>query len=222
MKITSIIAGAAVLFAIGSPILASAKDMPSIVVGPYVGTTGIGGSLGVQLPNDFTFRLQSGSGAIGFNGNASGIPYQGAYHAVDASALLDYNFRNSPFKLTTGLVLDDNHVDFNSNQGSYKINGMTYSSAQVGSVNGNATWRRLSPYFGTGLDTTPRSHSGFGFVMDAGAFYQGSPNVTLVTSKTPTDPFFKANLESARQDFASRVNRLHVYPVVSVGTSYRF
>lgn len=224
MNILKIAVGALALLATSNPLLAhAAGEQANLVGGGYVGTTGVGESLGFQIHDKVTVRAQSGALAFGFNGTASGVPYRASYHAVDAGALIDYHPHGGIGKITIGAMLDDNHVGFDANpQTSYVINGTTYSSTQTGAIHGQATWRRIAPYLGTGIDSTPRNHPGFGFVVDAGAFYQGAPNVTLTTDKTPNDPNFASNLESSRQDFAKRVGRFHIYPVVSIGTMFRF
>ena len=222
MQILKIIAGAIGFLAIGSPAFA-AGEQANLIGGTYAGTTGIGESLGFQIHNGVTVRAQSGALGLGYNGTASGIPYRGAYHAVDAAALIDIRPYGGFGKITVGAVLDNNHINFDANpSANYVINGTSYSAAQTGAINGQATWHRIAPYIGTGFDTTPRTHPGFGFVLDAGAFYQGRPNVTLSTEHKPADPAFTANLEKARQDFAQRVDRARIYPVISVGTMFRF
>lgn len=62
----------------------------------------------------------------------------------------------------------------------------------------------------------------FGLSADIGVLYQGSPSLSLSATGALNDPTLAADLEAERQSAESDLSEYKWYPVLSLGTYYRF
>jgi hypothetical protein len=104
--------------------------------------------------------------------------------------------------------------------GTFTLDGITYTAAQVGSLNGDLKFPDVGPYAGIGWGTP--AGGGLNFLFDLGAVI-GTPTVSLRATGAAANPALAADLQ-AQQDRTQRdVDKYaKVYPVVSFGLAYRF
>ena len=209
---------------------ASAQTALSITVGSL--------GAGVELTESFSPYLD---GRLGLHGGnlaerrrlVADIDYDATAKARTGTALLDWHPAASGFRLTGGLVYNGSRVDAESRipaSGVYRIGNLNLPAAQVGRLQGRADFKTLAPYLGLGWGGPLAGSGRLGFTFDLGAFYQGSPNVTLtpvLPAGSPLDnPVGRALLALAVAQEERRaeadLSSYKYYPVVSVGLSYRF
>jgi hypothetical protein len=140
------------------------------------------------------------------------------------SALLDYHPFSGSFRLSAGAFYNGNELNATGKTTStYEIGNNTYTGTQIGTLTGSTGFNKFAPYLGLGWDTSFGKGSGWGFVFDAGALFQGSPNVKLSASgPISNDQDFQRNLAIEQSKLNDDLDNFKVYPYVALGVTYRF
>ena len=128
----------------------------------------------------------------------------------------------SPFRLTAGIFSNKNEVNLVSqSSATYDIGGMTYTGAEVGTLNAAVSFEKTAPYLGVGADFRIADTLGLNF--DLGVLWQGTPVVGMTASGPITlDPNFQAELAAETVELQNALNNYKAYPVVSIGLSFNF
>lgn len=157
-----------------------------------------------------------------FDVTKSDVKYNFDLKLKSLSLLLDFHpFPKVGFRLTGGVMFNGNKVDLAGEpQGTYEIGNQTYSGAQIGTLLGKMTFRSAAPYVGIGWGNATRSR--LGFALDLGIAIQGAPDVTLsATGPIASDPSFQTELKREEQNIRDDVEIFKLYPVVSIGLSFK-
>lgn len=142
-----------------------------------------------------------------------------------------YPWQNG-FHLSGGIVLNGTKLSATGNSNSnrsFDIGDGTYTAAQIGSVNAEADFRKIAPYFGVGYETGgDRMKEGLSFTADLGVMFTGSPRVDITPNCNQgfealcNNASFKANVEKERASLRNDIDGFKAYPVLSIGLQYRF
>jgi hypothetical protein len=223
------IGAGAVLF-----LLTALPGRAQVAIAAKAGSLGLGLELTVKAAPQVNARL----GVNGFNytddhREVSGIEYDATARLRTATALLDWHPGGHGFRLTGGLVYNDTRIEGTSlppASGLYDIGGVPVPVALVGTLNGKIDFNPTVPYLGIGWGNAVAEGKKVGFYVDAGVMFQGRGRVTLtpnIPAGSPLDnPTARAALDILLQreesDIEKDVADYTVYPVVSLGLSYRF
>ena len=227
----SVAAAAVLLGCLIAPSVSSAAS-PDFAVALRAGTPGVGLDLDLGLSPSFGVRV----GFAGFNINhtvdTSDVNYDGRLKLSTVTGLLDWYVFQGGFHLTAGVAGNGTKLDVvgQPSQGSYTINGTTYSSSQLGSLNGELKFgNSVAPYVGFGWGNPAGEGSRVHFLFDVGAIYGGRPTVSLNAQCGPAAPSGSAlcnqvqsNVATEEQKLVSKADILRWYPVVSLGIAVRF
>ncbi len=206
------------------------------------------GLLGAQsafADDDLWFGAKAGTLGFGLEATWRPVPYldvRGGFNSYtyDSSAVeagIDYdtslnldtfyataNLRPpmSPFRITAGLFSNSNEMSMVSQvSGTYDIGGMTYTAAEVGTINNVIGFDSTAPYLGFGADF--RLANTIGLNIDVGVLWQGEPIVGMsVTGPIGQDPIFQAELDAETAALQSALDNFKAYPVASIGVSVNF
>jgi hypothetical protein len=192
-------------------------------LGVRFGTLGIGAEVAKLVNPHIGLRVGANFLNYSTTRTESDISFDAKLKMKGVSALVDlFPGARGSFHLTGGIMT--NPVDItatgvpNSN-GSYTINGTTYTSAQVGTLSAEGKWPKTSPYAGLGFGT-PAGKGGLKFVFDLGAVIS-KPTITLAA--TGNAPGLQANVAAQQAKTQADVEKYaKVYPVVSFGLVVRF
>jgi hypothetical protein len=222
-------AAAAVLF-----LLAASPGRAQVAIAGKAGSLGLGLELTVGVSPQVNARL----GANGFNytdnhREVSGIEYDATARLRTATALLDWHPGGYGFRLTGGLVYNDTRIEGTSlppASGLYDIGGVPVPVALVGTLNGKIDFDPTVPYVGLGWGNAVAPGRKVGFYVDAGVMFQGRGRVTLTPNIPAGSPLNNPTARAAldillrreESDIEKDVADYTVYPVVSLGLSYRF
>ena len=193
------------------PLAASATE-----VGVRASSLGLGLEVSQSIAPFVDVRAMTGAATFNADGNAQGLNYIGKAKLSNVAAVADVHVPLTSIRFTGGLLFNRNRVDITGQPSgaTYTINGSTYPSALVGTINGAVKFNPVSPYLGFGYDGTAKHNLGVSF--DAGAVFQGSPNLTLASSNPAPSAQFTTDLLAAQQKAQSNLNYFKVYPVVTV------
>ena len=219
------------LACLAAPAVSSA-DTADFAVALRGGTPGIGLDLDLGLAPSLGVRV----GFAGFNINhslsTSDVDYDGRLKLRTVTGLLDWYVFEGGFHLTAGVAGNGTKLDVvgQPSQGSYTINGTTYSSSQLGSLSGQLKFgNSVSPYVGLGWGNPASENGRVHFLFDVGAIYGGTPTVSLSAHCGPAAPpgsalcnEIQSNVATEEQRLVSKADILRWYPVVSLGIAVRF
>lgn len=156
----------------------------------------------------------------------SDIRYDATLKLRGFSALLDfYPGARGSFHLTGGLFTNPvkvTAVGKPSAAGEFTINGNTYTTSQVGRLDGEANYSDVGPYFGLGFGTPAHTRQGLAFLFDLGVVI-GKAKVTLNAAGAASGSQLESDLRAEARQTQNDINDYaKVYPVVSFGLAYRF
>ena len=193
------------------PLAASATE-----VGVRASSLGLGLEVSQGIAPFVDARVMTGVATFNADGNAQGLNYTGKVKLSNVAAVADVHVPLTSIRFTGGLLFNSDRVDITGQPAgaTYTINGGTYPSALVGTINGTLTFNPVAPYLGFGYDGTAKHHLGVSF--DAGAVFQGRPNLTLTSSNPVPSAQFATDLLAAQRKAQSNLNYFKVYPVVTV------
>jgi hypothetical protein len=192
-----------------------------------VGTTGLGADLTVPLVSNW-LNLRGGYNLIELRPSTTqgDISYKGDVHLESAPILLDLHPFHGSFRVTGGVYFNRNEIDLSSAVGPGTVIGDTVIGVPA-LLNANVSWSEdFAPYLGIGWgnaadDNTLDLPIAVGFSLDIGAFYQGSPDVT-VTDASGLGYVTAADLALEAQQIEDDLSDLKFFPVVTVGIHVRF
>jgi len=204
-----------------------------------VGIAGTAGTLGLgaELTIGGSSQLEGRLGIHGYEYSerreASDIEYDGEASLRTVTGFLDWHPGGRGFRLTGGLVYNATEVTGSSlppASGVYDIGGVPVPVALVGTLDGKVEFDPIVPYAGLGWGRAPGSGSGFGVTLDLGVIFQGEGEVTLTPIIPAGSPLnnpvareaLQILIEREERDLQENIVDYDMYPVVSLGISYRF
>ncbi len=220
-----------------APIIAqAAKPKPAVnaSVAVRVSTLGIGVEAGILAAPNVALRLGYSGYSYSHTQTSKDVMYDGKLKLSSVSALADvYPSKSGTFHFTAGLVFNSNKITANGKPNTtngaqtYTLNGMTFSAADVGTLDGQASFSHTAPYLGIGFGK-PAGSSPVQFLFDIGVVFQGKPHLSLarnggiaITNPTLSNQI-NAAINAQRDQTQSDLNKFQYYPVVSVGLAYHF
>jgi hypothetical protein len=226
--------GASGVILILAAFLSVAPVRAQVAIGGKVGSLGLGLELTAGLSPQWNVRL----GANGFNytddrRKAGHLEYDATAKLRTATALLDWHPGGYGFRLSGGVVYNDNRIDGQSlvpASGLYDIGGVPVPVSLVGTLDGRIDFDKTAGYAGLGWGNAVVPGRKLGFTFDAGVIFQGKAKVTLtpnIPASSPlNDPTARAALDillrREEDNIQKDVADYTLYPVVSIGLTYRF
>ena len=205
------------------PVYAQEEDW--LAVAPKAGTLGLGGDLIVRLSPEFNTRLGINALGTDLDLSFSGIDYKVGLDFLSASAILDWHLFDNGFRVSAGVLYNQNEADFDAKwRNSYNIGNATYQSDDVGNLTGDFSYdQKFAPYVGIGWGNAFDSDKRYGLMCDFGVVYTGNPDIALrSTGPLASDATFQADLAREADKIEHDLNALKFYPVIAVSLFYRF
>jgi hypothetical protein len=216
--------GAGVLLSITAAAAETDSDTSGeTAFGIRASTQGAGIEVSRKLGKSTALRVGLNYTNIDFTSNQAGIEYQADFEFKSANLFLDYYPRNGPFRLTGGLVIDQNKASVTALPGlSYTIGDITFTEAEVGTLEGSVSFSDVTPYVGIGIGNPFRGGK-WTFTLEAGAYLINPQAVLTSTGGTlSNDPALLAEIEREVTDLNNDMDSLPVWPVIGFTLSRRF
>lgn len=204
---------------------------PEMAMALRAGSAGIGLDYDIALGRHFSARVGYSGFAFHHSVSTSDVDYVGTLRPSMLSVLADWYAFHGGFHLTVGMVGDGTHLDVTArpaSNGSYTINGNFYPAGELSTLTGRLKFgNTVSPYVGLGWGDPVGAHHHLHFLVDLGAIYGGTPNVSLTGSCSPVVPsVICAQLQSDVRTEALKLQQdvgiVQWYPVIDLGLAYRF
>ena len=212
------------LLAVASSVSAEGNG---VKMGVIVGTTGFGIEVANPLSENWNFRFHGTGGDLDKSFIHSDIQYDADLKLTNIGALVDWYAGGSVFRVTGGVFYTKNKFNVTASlvSSGNAIGNNSYTSIETGSLTGFIeTENLLSPYFGIGLGKKADSDDGLDVSIDFGMMYTytGSPKVSLTADGLlASDPTFMSDLAEEERIISSS-EYFKVYPVMSIGITYKF
>lgn len=192
----------------------------------YVGVRASTLGLGLEYAHKFTPHISGRAVVNTYNYDddfeSDNIQYNGELELGSFGGQVDFRFtEDSPFFVTAGLYKNNNEIKATADPAQQTdIGGIPFTPEQIGVLTAKADFKDTAPYLGLGW----RWAAGHvGFSLETGAYFQGSPKVSLTSNGTmASDPTYQQALEIERRDLEDELKDFKTYPVVSFGVGYKF
>lgn len=177
-------------------------------VGLNIGTTGFGLEYARNFHKHFNGKLRFSTFSYSYDdisvkeGDRE-LEGEAELNSTNMDLVFEYlPFNNSSFHLDFGLAyfFDLNSSGVGRYKGSVSYGEIVLTGDDVGEVTYDIEWNSFAPYMGLGFGrSVPKNRFGFGF--DLGAYYVGSPDVTIVgtnllTGNSEEEPVLEDNLKN--------------------------
>jgi hypothetical protein len=212
---------AAVLAVASAPAFAVDIDL-------HVSTLGAGLGLGFQASDSVVVRAGFNQFNKTFTTTSGSLNLDGKLKLSSFEALLDWHLFDGATHLTAGVLSNGNKLNVTATPGAggVTLNGQTFTTAEIGTVNGEVTFNKVAPYVGFGWNTQPKS-KGFAFKSDFGVMLQGSPKATITyTGNGAGNPAVVTQINSQaaveQANLNEKLKNYKAYPVISFAIGYAF
>lgn len=194
-----------------------------------IGTTGLGLHASLPLQANLNARIGVNYLNHSYSTSTNSVNYDFKLKLRTLDALLDWFPMGGAFRVSGGIVYDGNKIDAvgkSNNNGTYTVNGNTYTAANAGTINGRIDFRKAAPYLGIGWGNALAHDKGWGFSSDIGVLFQGAPTTSLANSgcTLPSSQCAQLKTDVAAENarLNDKVNSFKAYPVLRAGVSYKF
>jgi len=163
----------------------------------------------LRLKTNFTFDEES----IDYDADAN-------YKAGSLSLLFDYYLWNHLF-LTAGAGWNMFHTEIDGKAASsLQYGDIQISKEKIGGFNFQIDPSlQLSPYLGIGFGRTLGLKKKLGFAFEMGGFYQGSPDISIISTGLLSPTSNPEQGHEARLE--KQINQYSIYPVLKFSLSYK-
>lgn len=130
------------------------------------------------------------------------------------------------FRLSAGWFSTDNLFDATGTpgeNGTYNIGGFTFTAAEVGDLRATAGLGSSAVFTGAGW-LWGRADRGLAFSLDLGVLFQDAPNLELTSTggTLSNTPELQLAINQEEIDLENDLKSYDLYPVATLGVSYRF
>lgn len=196
---------------------------------PKAGTLGLGVDLVGEIIPQLNGRVGIGDLGINVEVSSDRIDYDGDVNLGGIPLLLDWYPAKSGFRLTGGLVINNNEVDLDAQSSdrdrTITIGDREFTVNDVGDIEGDVEFNDIAPYIGIGFGNHVKPGRQWAFTVDLGIMFQGAGDVSLKAnnaSQAALDLGLNAQLEREEDDIQDEVDNFKVYPILQIGVSYQF
>ena len=215
-------------------LLVAASARAQVAITGKAGTLGLGAEVTLGLFPQIDGRVGVNAFTYSDRRAASRIEYDADARLRTATALLDWHPGGHAFRLTGGLVWNDNRVDgrsIPSPAGTYDIAGVQVPVSVVQRLDARADFDPVVPYAGIGWGNPVTSTRRAGVAIDLGVIFQGKARVHLTPVIPPGSPILTTPgarealnllIQQEERDVEKEAAGYEYYPVVSLGVWYRF
>ena len=208
----------------GLLLLISSYSVADTSLGIGLSTLGASAKLAQSLSENINLRLEYHGASYDTDGATDGVNYDLDLDLSSVSLLFDWHTLNNGFRVTLGGLYNDNRFSASSNLNSanLEVGDMTFTSAQVGQLQGDISFNSFSPYLGIGWGRAV--HQGYSFNFDLGVVFQGKPDVDLrsIGGSLSNNALLLNEIETEERELQDDLGIFDVYPVISFGVTYTF
>ncbi len=207
---------------------------PGFAVGIRASTLGLGVEATAGLVGDW---LSVRGGLNGFrygrqfdSDDVDSIPendlvWEGDLQLQSGSLLADLHPAGGGFRISGGLVANGNRFGATTRceQAACEVGGHTFTAEQIGNLSVDVDWESTAPYLGIGFGNAVARNKSVALSFDLGVVFQGAADVEIATDSAScnNDVRCRAAIEEEEQELEGDTREFNVYPVLSIGVTFR-
>lgn len=212
-------------------ISSTAAQADGFALGAKVSTLGIGPEITVGLMDGVNIRVGANFFSMDKTLTKGGNEFDFNLKMENYTAFADFHVFGGGFRITGGAMYNkgNNLTGIANSTNNYNINGVSYTSTQVGDLRGELLMGSdISPYLGIGFGNNISGGSGLSFNLDLGVFFTGVPKAALTTTggtlqnNAPAYAILQENLARETDNIMNDIKDYKYYPMVSISIAYRF
>ena len=196
---------------------------------PKAGTLGFGADVVGEIIPHLNGRVGLSSLSIDAEVSSDRIDYDGDLTLGGIPLLLDWYPAKSGFRLTGGLVINNNEIELDSKSRdrdrTITIGDREFTVKDVGDIEGDVEFNDIAPYIGIGFGNHVKPGRQWAFTVDLGIMFQGAGDVSLKAtnaSQAALDIGLNEQLKREEDDIQDEVDQFKLYPILQIGVSYQF
>mgnify|MGYP000905532437 CR=1 FL=1 len=195
-------------------------------LGGTASTLGFGAEAGYAFNDRLGVRVGGYAFSLDQDGEESGIEDEGDLDLSNLGVYLDWHPFAGSFRVSGGWFATDNTLDGVGQPGpgdTYEIGGVEFTADQVGTLRATADLGSSAPFLGLGW-VFGRADGGLAFNLDLGVLFQDSPDIELTSTggTLSGEDALQDALAEEEAELEDEVDDYDLYPVVSLGVSWRF
>jgi len=193
-------------------------------LGAKAGTLGLGGELTTNLVPDVHLRGSVQWLEFDLDLEIDDIDYDVSVDFLNPVLLIDWYPFAGDFRVSAGALFNASDIDLEATSADpIEIGDSIYQPADLGSIRGSSDFDEIAPYVGIGFGNHLSQDRRWGFSVDAGVAFIGSPNVDLsITGPLASNPLLLADLAEEEEEIEDELDKFRFYPVLSLTLYYRF
>ncbi|HEY6094646.1 MAG TPA: hypothetical protein VIU93_06810 [Gallionellaceae bacterium] len=206
------------------PVAAMADSSATVDIDLHASSIGAGVGFAIPLSNNVAGRISLSKLNYNFQTSQDQINYDATFKLGSVAALADWHVFGGFTHLTAGVIFNNNDFSMSGvpSGSTFTIDGTTYTTAQVSSLNATVTFNKVAPYLGFGWSGRA-SKTGWSFKSDIGVMFIGAPKSQLsITGSMASDPATMNHVANAQAQLDQDLEKIKLYPVVSLGIAYAF
>ncbi|MEN6575789.1 MAG: hypothetical protein ABFD90_05545 [Phycisphaerales bacterium] len=206
------------------PCVCAEAALDEWALGFKAGTLGIGGELTTNLLSNVNLRGSIQWFDLDVDVELDDIDYDLNIEMLNPMLLVDWYPFSGGFRLSGGVLFNGTDISLEATSAeSIEIGDDVYEPDEIGVLRGESDFDDIAPYIGIGFGN-PLTRSGhWGFSIDAGVVFIGSPDVDLTATGTlASNPDFLADLADEEAEIEDDLDSIKICPVLSATLYYRF
>ncbi|HEU0186290.1 MAG TPA: hypothetical protein VFR06_00195 [Gallionellaceae bacterium] len=206
------------------PLAAMAGSSASVDIDLHASSIGHGIAFAIPLSENVAGRISLSKLNYSFTTTQDQINYDATFKLGSVAALADWHVFGGFTHLTAGIIFNNNDFTMQATpvSGNFTIDGVTYNTTDVSSLNATVTFNKVAPYLGLGWSGRA-SKTGFSFKSDIGVMFIGSPKSELsITGAQASNPTVLSHVANAQAQLDQDLSKIKLYPVISLGIGYAF
>jgi outer membrane cobalamin receptor len=194
------------------------------VAGRLLGSLGPGVDLLTRVSSRLNARLSLAAPVtVGpFDENTEAVDYDLKLELGSAALLLDWHPTGGRLHVSGGGMVHRHDFDVTAKSAdSYRLGGVEYPAAEIGTLSGTVEMAPLSPYLGLGWGNPIARKGRFGLNVDAGVAFQRLRSVTLgITGPAGSNPDLPQHLRQEAGALRESLDGFRFYPVIGLSLSF--
>ncbi|MCX5646997.1 MAG: hypothetical protein NTZ17_20300 [Phycisphaerae bacterium] len=192
-------------------------------IGAKVGTLGLGGEVTTDLVPRVNLRGSLQWLDFNYETEIEGVNYNLDLSFLHPLVMADWYVFGGSFRLSGGVLFDGTHICLDATSTEpVEIGGHEYQPNELGRLRGEAEFNPIAPYIGVGFGNALSRKHRWGFTMDLGVAFIGSPDVTLSAIGAPLTAQLQADLAQEERDLEDDLHKFQFYPVLALTLFFRF
>ena len=205
-----------------SIVLSACIAQADVGVTAKIGTLGVGADATFPISENVNLRLNFNAASYDFIREEDAGDVLTDFEWTTYGAMVDWHAFKGSFRFTLGVFQNDNQVDLTGDlTAPVDLGGVEYS---LTALTGDITFNDIAPYVGIGFGNAIDAEGRWRFNCDFGLLFQGEPEVDAeaVSTFSFLQPVVDDALQEEVDEIEDDLSFFTIYPVVSIGVSYRF